>query len=790
MDIFRLENFYFAYPQARQWTLANISFSVPEGSFNLLCGPSAGGKSTLLRQLKPILTPKGSHKGDIYFYDKPLSALDAAEQSQRIGFVWQNVENQLVTNKVWHELAFGLESLNMDTAAIRRRVGEIADFFGISALFAKNVAELSGGQKQLLNLAAVMVTKPEVLILDEPTAMLDPLAAADFIAALAKLNAEYGTTIILAEQRLEDVLPLAHQVIVLEEGQIITQGTPEEAAEYLLQTKHPFSLSLPACSLIQRSVEKNTPLALTIRQGRLWLKDYAHLHPPASFTPPPYTPNKNIALQLKEVWFNYPQQEDVLKSFSLTLHQGEFLALLGANGSGKSTALSLIAGYLAHRRGKIALKGKAAMLPQNPQTLFSQNTVLKDLKADLPANTPEERLNEVINLCRLADLLDLHPYDLSGGQQQRLAFAKNLLLEPDFILLDEPTKGLDNAFKESFGHILKDLQAKGVSIIMASHDLSFCAQYADCCAFCFNGQIIDTAEVHEFFSTNSYLTTAVSRMCREYIPQVITVAEAVTALKGHLPSVKPSVLPSYSPPSPVADEPKQTKHSFTPKTYLSLLAVLILIPFTIFANLHWFNSQYYSFFALLILLECMLPFFIIFEGRKPYARELVIIALFCALGVAGRIAFFMLPQFKPVLAIVILAGAAFGKEYGFLIGSLTMLLSNMLLGMGPWVLWQMFATGLIGFLSGIVFKGIKPKRINLCLFGAFCAVFIYGGLLNPASAILSKQILTWPVLLSYYASGLPLDIIHAVATVFFLAILSQPLLEKIERLKSKYVIRQ
>ncbi len=792
MDIFRLDNFSFAYPEQKSWCLSELNCAIPQGSFTLICGASASGKSTFLRRLKPILAPKGFSKGNIYFKDAPLSQLTPAEQSQKIGFVLQNIENQLVTDKVWHELAFGLESLNLPSAAIRRRVGEIADFFGIGALFEKRVDELSGGQKQLVNLAAVMVMQPEVLILDEPTAMLDPLAAANFIQALQRLNEECGTTVIIAEQRLDEVFPLARQVIVLEQGIIIAQGSATEAAQALLAAAHPFSLSLPAPCLIQWAADKAAPLALSVRQGQIWLENYLRWHQPLPFEPQVSAPAKDWVLKLEEVHFSYSPVQEVLNGFSLELRRGELLALIGSNGSGKSTALALMAQNLACDRGKIISHAKTALLPQNPQALFCQSSVLADLKADLPPDTSQEDLDYVINLCQLGKVLAVHPYDLSAGEQQRLAFAKILLLKPQIILLDEPTKGMDNDFKEFFGHILKDLQARGISLIMACHDLAFCAQYADRIAFCFNGQIVDTAPPHEFFSHSSYLTTPTSRMCRKYMPAVITPPEAIAALGGHLPPAKPPLPPKAEPVIQAAEDEAAEKPALSKKTKLSLFCALILIPLTVFVNVYWFQSHYYSFFALLILLECMLPFYIIFEGRKPQARELVIIAIFCALGVAGRIVFFMLPQFKPVMAIVIIAAVSFGKEYGFLIGSLTMLVSNMLLGMGPWVVWQMFAMGLIGFLGGCIFAQdrLRPKKTALCLFGAFCAVFIYGGLMNPASAILSRQVLSLPLLLSYYASGLPLDIIHAAATVIFLWLLAEPLLEKTERLKKKYAIRR
>lgn len=219
------------------------------------------------------------------------------------------------------------------------------------------------------------------------------------------------------------------------------------------------------------------------------------------------------------------------------------------------------------------------------------------------------------------------------------------------------------------------------------------------------------------------------------------------------------------------------------------MLILLCIPLTIFAGIMYLGNRHYSVTALLVLVECMLPFFLVFESRKPKARELVTIAVLCAIGVAGRSAFFMLPQFKPVMALVILSGVAFGGETGFLVGAVTMLVSNILFSQGPWTPWQMFSMGIIGFLAGILFrKGwLRRSRGSLAAFGAFSAVFIYGGIMNPASAVMySSASLNWNVLMAYYVSGLPMDLVHAAATVIFLLLTAEPMLEKLDRIKVKY----
>lgn len=601
MQTFTITDLSFTYPTESVPALQNVSLSIEAGSFTVLCGRSGCGKSTLLRQLKPILQPHGTQTGTILFEGKSLSSLSQREQSARIGFVLQNLDAQLVTDKVWHELAFGLESLGLSTPVIRRRVAEIASFFGIQNWFYKPVCELSGGQKQLVNLASVMA------------------------------------------------------------------------------------------------------------------------------------------------------------------------------------------------------------------------------------------------------------------------------LEPSVLLLDEPTKGLDAEFKRVFARIIKRLCARGVCVIMVSHDAEFCASYASRCAMFFDGAIVAEGTPREFFSSGSFYTTSASRMARGLLPGAITPEDVIAACGGEVPpepdlpadgddaaeiqaqeeareQAKTYLLPSQTAPLPLwrkllgaliclwrilsisdlsellsqggltslagdtfrlylamlacllvlavsssraAPQPVHSSLGGRPlsgRTKLASVLSLLLVPLTIFIGIVYFGKKSYGVVSLLVLLECMAPFALIFEGRKPKARELVLIAALCALAVAGRAALFMLPGFKPVAALVILSGVAFGGETGFLVGAMSMLTSNVLFGQGPWTPFQMFAMGLIGFLAGVSFqKGVlRAGRAPLAIFGAVSVVLVYGGIMNPASAILYQPNLSLSVLKAYYLTGFPFDLVHAAATALFLWFGAEPMLEKLERVKRKY----
>ena len=447
METFRIQNLSFTYPGQSRPALENLSLDVEQGAFLVLCGQSGCGKTTLLRQLKPSLAPHGDRTGTILFQGRPLESLDRREESQGIGFVMQSPDNQLVTDKVWHELAFGLESLGLPTPVIRRRVAEMASFFGIEDWFHRESAELSGGQKQLLALASVMVMQPEVLLLDEPTSQLDPIAAEEFLAVLGRINRELGTTVILSEHRLEEALPLASAAAVLDGGRLLAAGEPREIGQVLKNRGHAMFRAMPTPMRVWAAAETSTPCPVTVREGRDWLEDFQK---DRAFQPLPPEPERRYPTQpvltAEELWFRYDREgRDIVRGLSLSVRPGEFLALLGGNGAGKSTALTLLAGVNRPQRGEVVCHGRTALLPQDPRTLFLKKTVEEDL---LDVCRDRAAVERVCSLCGVTGLLGRHPYDLSGGEQQRAALAKVLLLEPDVLLLDEPTKGLDAAFQD------------------------------------------------------------------------------------------------------------------------------------------------------------------------------------------------------------------------------------------------------------------------------------------------------------------------------------------------------
>ncbi len=607
MALFAFEELTFRYPEAPRDALRDVSVAIEPGQFVLVCGQSGCGKTTLLRQFKSAFAPHGHQSGRVLFDGVPLADVPEREQVARIGFVMQNPDAQIVTDKVWHELAFVLESLGCDERTMRLRVAEMASYFGTQHWFHKNVGELSGGQKQLLNLASVMAARPDVLVLDEPTSQLDPIAASDFLATVHRINRELGTTVVMSEHRLEEVYGLADRVVVLEEGRVVADGEPRAVAGQLHRAGSPMALALPAAARIAWGVEGRpgrrsgegapcsnsievqgssratdvsvctsmncartpSPLRrpyssiveegaalqvetpLMVREGRAWLADEVAAFPPRRWALPAGevcdSAPARAAVELRDVWFRYERDgADVLRGTTLTVPEGSLFAVVGGNGTGKSTMLRAICGVARPYRGKITVfgrrlkdwkraelfRGGVAMLPQDPLNLMVKKTVRGDLEEmldgrGLTAGRRTAAVREVAALTDIVPLLDAHPFDLSGGEVQRAALAKVLLNEPRLLLLDEPTKGLDAFFKEKLAALLRSLTARGTTVLMVSHDVEFCASYADRCALFFDGDAVTTNPPRRFFASNSFYTTAANRISRGLFENAVTVEEVV-----------------------------------------------------------------------------------------------------------------------------------------------------------------------------------------------------------------------------------------------------------------------
>lgn len=517
-----IKDLSFKYKMADVKSLENISLTIEKGQFIVVCGKSGCGKTTLLRCLKPNIRPAGSVSGTIYYNNIEIGTFTNEQQAKKIGYVMQNPEHQIVTDKVWHELAFGLENFGEKSENIRAKVAEIAEYFDITGWYHEDTDRLSGGQKQLLNLAAIMVMDPEVLVLDEPTAQLDPIAAERFLDILKKINKDFGITVIISEHRLNYILQKADKVLVLEDGHV------EIFAETRAVVKKGLAMDIAPLMPIPGRVfygdKGSGEIPISISEGRKCLaekvlkaqkridfsqRDKKKKNEIITNTEETKLSKGECSVFCKNVWFRYDKNgNDIVKGLDFRVRPGEIFAILGGNGTGKTTTILLLSKILKAYRGKISTVGKVAVLPQNVQTLFERETVSEELEG-----APENITRQM----KLKRLLEMHPYDLSGGEQQKVALAKILSKEPDILLLDEPTKGIDNLFKEELGALLRNLAEQGKTIIIVSHDLDFCGEYVDRCGLFADGMLISVNQVKEFFMNNRFYTTTVAKMARGII---------------------------------------------------------------------------------------------------------------------------------------------------------------------------------------------------------------------------------------------------------------------------------
>lgn len=546
MEILSIKDLTFSYPNKENFALQNVNLSINSGDFVVVCGQSGSGKTTLLRMLKKEIAPYGEKQGAVFYKGEDVEKLDDKISAQKIGFVFQKPDQQIVTDKVWHELAFGLESLGYDSDYIRLRVGEMANYFGITSLFRKKTTELSGGQKQLMNLASVMAMSPDVIILDEPTSQLDPITANDFITTLKKINDELGLTVIIIEHRLQEVFPIADKVAVMENGKVICYDTPRNVCEKL--SNHPMSQGFPSAVRIWQKSGSKGECPLTVKEGRNFINsNFSERKLPLRNT----IPNTENIITLKDVFFRYEKGgNDILSGTNLSIKKGEHFCILGGNGSGKTTTLKILAGLLKPYRGKVIIDNNkmtkkttadfnrlgVAMLPQNPESVFLKSRVIDDYTElckikGIEKSAYEDKINSVAEKLGIKDLLENHPYDLSGGEIQKCALGKVLISEPKILLLDEPTKGVDAYSKIALSKILQEIKSDGVTIITVTHDVEFASIVADRCGLFFDGEVLSSLVPQEFFSKNNFYTTASSRISRDKFANAVTVDDVVSLIK-------------------------------------------------------------------------------------------------------------------------------------------------------------------------------------------------------------------------------------------------------------------
>lgn len=539
VDFLKVKNLNFKYALSNSQSLNNINFEVEQGEFVLVIGDSGSGKTTLLRQLKKELWPVGERNGDILFENENLKEISPIESARRIGMVFQNPDDQLVMDTVIQELAFSLENIGEDSDSIQKKIAEMVSFFGFQDILYTQVNQLSGGQKQLVNLAAVLILQPHLLLLDEPTAQLDPIATKEFINLLQRVHDELGVTIMTNEHQLDELLPLSTRLLILEEGKVSFDGQVVEGLKKSIKDQKlaEFIPEVPRLFLNEQLLDENDNLPVTVVEGKkVLLNKEVHLNlNQRTF----HSQISSPAIEIKHLDFQYSKQDPlILKDLSLSLNKGEWLSIVGRNGTGKSTLLKCLMKLEKKRRGSIKILKKkiskwktsdfyqnVGYLSQNPENHFSYDRVYDEFferARQLEREHPEQVSKKMLKMLKLEELQFKNPHDTSGGEKQLIALGIVLISEPQILVLDEPTKGLDPVRKRELGELLQNLENLGMTIIMTSHDMNFSATYATRCAMLFDGQIISEGNPYDFFASNFFYTTPINRMVRYQIPKALT----------------------------------------------------------------------------------------------------------------------------------------------------------------------------------------------------------------------------------------------------------------------------
>ncbi|HEK9100031.1 ABC transporter ATP-binding protein [Bacillus pfraonensis] len=530
-----IKDLAFTYADENVQALTDVSLTVFQGEFIVLAGRSGCGKTTLLKHFKKELLPIGKRTGSMYYNGASLLEMPDLLSAQEVGMVFQNPENQLVMDTVIQELAFSLENVGLETKVIQKRIAELISFLGFQDLLHQSVHTLSGGQKQLVNLAAVLVLQPKLLLLDEPTAQLDPIAAKDFLGLLKRINEELGITIIMSEHRLDEVIPLATRVVFMDAGRIMYDGIPQHVISkmWALEESRSFIPQIPRLFL-EWGIEK---IPFTVREAQTQI----HSELPIEYEVPAISQaeTKEVMLQAKHISFQYEKNSPfILQDLTLSIEQGKWTALVGKNGTGKSTLLTILAGLNKARRGKVRWNGteihkmkskerfeKIGFVSQHPYYHFTFETVWDEVferANELYGDRGKEIAEEMLNRFWLYSIRNRHPHDCSGGEQQLIALCTALLSKPQLLLLDEPTKGLDPEKKERLGELFQALQKEGTTIVMATHDIEFAAKYVDHCMMLFDGKVIMDDAPKKFFSDNFFYTTSINRFIRKQLPYALT----------------------------------------------------------------------------------------------------------------------------------------------------------------------------------------------------------------------------------------------------------------------------
>ena len=528
----KFNDFSFYYPDAVTPALDKINVRIGEGEFLVITGPSGGGKSTFLRAINGLIPNfyGGKISGDVLVQGKNASETPTNEMSELVGMVFQDPENQLISNQVEREIAFGMENLCFSQELMRKRVEEALDAVNISRLRNRTTSELSGGQKQKVAIASALAMHPSILLLDEPTSELDPRSAEDVLNVIEKINDELGLTILLVEHRLERVIHHVDRMLMIDGGKLIYDGSPRKIKSAHIEN---WKVGLPPVtrlSLHFKDKIANNGIPLTVKEARLALKDVLS-NPKKNIAWERKNSSGKVSISLEKVFFSYDGEKDVLKNISFKVYEGDMIALMGKNASGKTTLVKLMNGLVKQRKGKIELFGKkindysldeliqkVGIVFQDPNLHLFNDTVQEEVafvlrNLGMEKEQIDKKVEEILRRFKIYQYRNSYPHDLSGGERQRVALASVLVSEPEILILDEPTRGMDYFLKKELISYLKE---KAKTVIMVTHDVETAAEFADRVVLLSEGSIISDGNKRDVLSKALLFSPQINRLVQPY----------------------------------------------------------------------------------------------------------------------------------------------------------------------------------------------------------------------------------------------------------------------------------
>lgn len=546
-ELIKTDHLTFTYPDQKVPVIADITLQIERGQFVVIAGATGSGKTTLINHFKKELMPNGDRQGGVFINHRPIADLSKLESARTVGYVGQDPTVQPIMSTVIDELAFSLENVGEPSTEIERRIAELANYLGLDQLLHQPIEALSGGQLQLVNLASVLILRPEVILLDEPAAQLDPLSTQHFFEVLNRIHEELGITIVMTEHHLGSVLALTDRLILLQDKRVSFDGSPRNGlAKMAVDPKLQYFVPQVSQLFLNTALQLK-PLPISVAEGQKLIVD-KQLKFRDTMKPTSTSNFDQSILTARNLTFSFDHQRNVIDRLDLNVSSGDWLSIVGKNGSGKSTLLSILAGLRIPQHGKAKISNQVvwkmptgsrihtvSFLSQTPSLQFGEESVEAELKQqakELQLEFPDKQVKIMVDRLHLGSLLKQSPFDISGGQKQLLGVGLALLAAPTLLILDEPTKGLDPFTKHFLGQILKEVNASGVTILMASHDMEFSAEYATHCAFMFDGHLNTVLPTRDFFANNFFFTTPVNRLLRTQVPMAIQPADVNLVSEG------------------------------------------------------------------------------------------------------------------------------------------------------------------------------------------------------------------------------------------------------------------